>query len=191
MKKGLISSILLFSLFLFSGLLLAAEGAKKVDVSAKEMYAAFAKKGPKAVIDHGRLAAQYIQEGGDLEVFNDGYNKTWWPNRPFFTPIIVMRCDELRDVTHPIDAMRAGLTQRNMAKKFRDLDGQPTFFLLCKRLRGNPEGLWMFQRHYWPGTKAPLRLGVLLLPVKGTPYQLQIFYPTQTYTLSQLNALLK
>jgi len=164
--------------------------AKEVDVSAQEMYAAFDKHGPQAVIAHGRKAVKYIQSGGDLNVFNDGNNKDWWPDRPFFSPIIVMRCDELRDVTHPITIMREALLQPGMVKKFADLDGQKTFFILCRKVRGIPQGVWMFQRHFWPGTTEPLKLAVMLMPVKGTPYQLQLFYPTEKYTLKQLNRLL-
>ncbi len=178
--------------FLCLSLLLALplHAVEKPSFTTKEIYAAFAKKGPQAVIAHARKAANYIQKGGDLNVFNEAHNQTWWPNRPFFTPVIVMRCDELRDVTHPIASMRPGLTQRNALRKFRDLDGQPTFHILCKKLPGNPRGLWLFQHHYWPDTKEPLQLAVLIWPIQGTPYQLQLFYPTTKYSLEQLNAFL-
>jgi len=183
-----IKNIVLFGLMLcFS---LPCSLSAEVNVTSAELYAAFAKKGPRSVIAHARKAADYIQKGGDLGVFNIEKSEEWWPNYPFFSTIIVMRCDEERDVTHPIDALREGLTQRNVVRKFRDVDGQATFHILCNKIPGYPKGLWLFQRHYWPETKDPVHMAVLLLPVEDTPYQIQAFYLTEEYTAEELNQML-
>ena len=165
----------------------------KVRVSTEEMYARWAKYSPEEVIAHGKKATAAIQKDqkAAFAQFNDANNTTWWPERPFFTPIIVMSCEQERDLTHPIPSFRKQLLTSGVLKKFQDARGVHTFFFLCKKLKGKPNGVWVKQYHYWPGTKEPVWMAVMGMPIEDTDYVLQLFYITKNPDLKALNSLLK
>ena len=188
--------IVLFLLFLSAlPFGLAAEERVPSDlkrVTPAEMYAKWGKHSPREVVAHAKKALAHIAEQGKggLAAFNYDGDRSWWPNRPYFTPVIVMRCDELRDVTHPVESFHKFVTTPGIFRKYADKRGKNTFLDLCRRLPDHPEGLWVRQFALWPGVKEPVWMGVLAIQVPDTPYQLHLFYVTDKWSEKALNALL-
>ena len=164
----------------------------QVLVSTEEMYRRWAKHRPEEVIAQGRKAVQYIQNNGEsvFSEFNEPSKEEWWSDRPYFTPVMVMRCDEMRNVTHPVAQFYKILTQKGTVSKFVDVRGEHTFLELCQKLIRKSEPVWVKQYHYWPGTKEPVWMAVLGMPVPGTFYQIHLFYLTPEPDLERLNQLL-
>ena len=158
-------------------------------VSTQEMYLRWAKHSPEEIIAHAQKAVRYIQENGPsiFGEFNDPNSDQWWPGRPFFSPVMVMRCDELRLATHPIPKFYPTMIQPGFIKKFTDTRGEHTFFYLCAKLASQSKGAWTKQLHFWPGTQEPVWMAVLGLNIPGTPYQVHAFYITPQPDLEKLN----
>ena len=161
-----------------------------VKLTAEQMYQQWSLVTPADILHHAQEAAKHIHRNREqaFKEFNDASNPQWWPNPPFFSPVIVMRCDELRDVTHVYPEFLKSFSQPGVIRKFADTRGKHTFFDMCVKLKQRPDRpVWLSQLHFWPGVEGPVWMAVLGDPVKGTPYVIQGFYITANPDIKKLN----
>lgn len=106
------------------------------------------------------------------------WSSSQFPLLLFITP---QRCDEGRAVAHIIPGFLEVMGQKNFAKRFRDVTGRLVVWELCEKIRSTPEGVWVFEKQWWPETDRPIWIGFFLIQIPDTPYQLEAFYPTLKY----------
>ncbi len=82
------------------------------------------------------------------------------------------------------------MRQVGFIKKYVNVRGKSLGDVLCNRLTARKQGAWAMQYQWWPNTDNPMNMGLLMMPIPNTPYEIQVFYPTRLYTEKQLNAFL-
>jgi len=166
--------------------------AEQKPLEGKSCYDAFSKYDPKFVVDFANRAKEHLLKHGDA-AFVD-FNKVGpytFDSFPYSPPITVLRCDEMRAASFFIDEMRPQMTTPGALKKFVDANGKHTFSNLCSKVRGKVQAAWVMQTHYWISCTSPLKMGVYIVKVPGTPYVIQSSLPSLKYKLKDFEASLK
>ena len=159
-------------------------------ISAAAMYQKWASVQSSDIVAHAKKAAAAVLQNREkaFAQFSDPYNQTWWPNPPFFSPVFVIRCDEMRVLTHIYPSFLAQYGKHDAMIHFKDLKGKHSFFDLCTEVLKHPnQPQWSQQYHFWPGASEPVWMHLLAYPVKGTPYAIQAYYVTPNLDFSAPN----
>lgn len=190
---------------IFAGTGIGFAQAPTSKYSATEIYTFFSQYTPRQVMEYTDLGAQHFaqqlqrfanlsksqEEKAAEEVLRQFHQlQTTFkvgkePLHPF---IVLLRCDEFRIVAHPIPEFFAVMSQKGFIKLYKDVKGKKIGVDLCEKVLQKPQGVWGFQNQWWPQTDLPLSMGVFTMSVPNSNYQVQSYYPTNTYSESDFAA---
>jgi|GEM_PF-4558043 len=172
--------------------------------SPDQVYRFFAQYRPEDIVQFAQKAANFFtpiaQQANGLskveeeKLFRDGLDrfhklpgKFQWSNSTFYPYIIPQRCDQNRVVAHPIKKFFKVMSTPGFLKKYKDTEGRHIGMEICRKLHSNPQGVWILQKQWWPQTSKPMNMGLFLISIPGTAYQVQSYYPSRSYTEEELN----
>jgi len=191
-------TVILMCGFIFIGVQEALAQNPKPKYKGQEIYDYFAQFTAEDVVEYAQEAVKYYtpvaQTAYKLPKAEEEkrFNKTMYdfnkrPSKwsvgqfPFIPSITPQRCDEGRALAHLIPEFMKVMNKKGFIKKFRDVTGRKVAWELCEKLRSKPQGVWVFEKQWWPQTDRPLWIGFFLIQIPGTPYQLEAFYPSLKY----------
>ncbi len=201
--KGLMKSALII-LMAILWLNIGHAQTEKTKYTAREVYEFFEQYSPQYAVDYARKAVKHyskitqkaisVSKKEEEEIFGKALLEfheppSEWPvsRFPLMFFAIPQRCDQARVTAHYVPTFFSPMSKIGFLKKYRDVKGKKVIGILCKKIRNSKNGVWTMQYQWWPQTDKPMYMGVFLLKIPNTPYEIQMFYPTKKYTEEQLN----
>lgn len=145
----------------------------------EELYEQYSFTPPQIILHHLQRAALYFHKVGEdkaLEVFNRNYGESEWNAHDGYRFAKIISCKNDVILTHP--TLKKIINRKGFASSYKDGKGKQFWLIGCNRLKKHPKGSVTEISLFWSGIKGLSRQLVIMVPIPGTDYQVQTFYPT-------------